>query len=127
MDKVTKRLVTIEFRYYDRPINEDFSGYNTCTITVGVYDTLDEAIEHGNKAIELLSKYFEVRSGDRFMKNHLFGTPKTLVTNCCYPIKNISYFAKITSLHYDNLLATIQKVFEARNRYEQYLKEQEDE
>lgn len=127
MDKVTKRLVTIEFRYYDRPINEDFSGHNTYTITVGVYDTLDEAIEHGNKAIELLSKYFEVRSDDRFMKNHLFGTPNTLVTNCCYPTKNISYFAKITSLHYDNLLDTIQKVFEARNRYEQYLKEQEDE
>lgn len=124
MDKVTKRLVTIEFRYYDRPINEDFSGYNSYTITVGVYDTLDEAIEHGNKAIEILSQYFKFRSEERFRKNYLFGSPKTLVTNST---KYISYFAKITPLYYDNLLDTIQKVFEARDRYEQYLKEQEDE
>ena len=47
--KEPKRLVTIELRYEDRPVNEDVGGYTTRTITIGIYDTLDEAIEQGNK------------------------------------------------------------------------------
>lgn len=124
--KEPKRLITIELRYEDRPVNEDIGGYTTRTITVGIYDTLDEAIEQGNKAIELLSKYFEVRSDDYFVKNALFGMPRTLVSNCCYRTQNITYFAKITPLHFDDLEGAIKEAFAARERYAQYLKDREE-
>lgn len=124
--KEPKRLVTIELRYEDRPVNEDVGGYTTRTITIGIYDTLDEAIEQGNKAIELLSKYFEVRSDDYFDKNALFGMPRTLVSNCCYRTQQIAYFAKITPLHFNDLEVAIKEAFAARERYVQYLKEKDE-
>ena len=124
--KEPKRWVTIELRYEDRPVNEDVGGYTTRTITIGIYDTLDEAIEQGNKAIELLSKYFEVRSDDYFVKNALFGMPRTLVSNCCYRTQQIAYFAKITPLHFDDLEAAIKEAFAARERYKKYQQENQE-
>lgn len=124
--KEPKRLVTIELRYEDRPVNEDVGGYTTRTITIGIYDTLDEAIEQGNKAIEILSKYFEVRSDDYFDKNALFGMPRILVSNCCYRTQQIAYFAKITPLHFNDLEVAIKEAFAARERYVQYLKEKDE-
>lgn len=41
--KEPKRLVTIELRYEDRPVNEDVGGYTTRTITIGIYPTTEEA------------------------------------------------------------------------------------
>ncbi len=124
--KEPKRLVTIELRYEDRPVNEDVGGYTTRTITIGIYDTLDEAIEQGNKAIELLSKYFEVRCDDYFVKNALFGMPRTLVSNCCYRTQQIAYFAKITPLHFDDLEAAVKEAFAARERYKKYQQENQE-
>lgn len=124
--KEPKRLVTIELRYEDRPVNEDVGGYTTRTITIGIYDTLDEAIEQGNKAIELLSKYFEVRSDDYFVKNALFGMPRTLVSNCCYRTQQITYFAKITPLHFNDLEAAVKEAFAARERYKKYQQENQE-
>lgn len=124
--KEPKRLVTIELRYEDRPVNEDVGGYTTRTITIGIYDTLDEAIEQGNKAIELLSKYFEVRSDDYFVKNALFGMPRTLVSNCCYRTQQIAYFAKITPLHFDDLEAAVKEAFASRERYKKYQQENQE-
>ena len=114
-----KEIVTIEFRYYDIPINEDFSGDNTKTITIGIYDTLDEAIKEGNKALETLSKKFEVRANDKFQKIYLFGSPLRLVTNICYKDK-IKFIAKITKFNFDDLNETINETFEALKRYENY-------
>lgn len=127
MNKEPKRLVTINFRYNDRPINEHFSGATERTITIGIYDTLDEAIKYGNEAIKVLSKYFEVRPNDKFAKNYVFGKPNTLVSNCCYPTHGISYFAKITPLYFDDLTDTIQETFKAYERYKQYQQELEEE
>lgn len=126
MKKASKQLVTVELRYEDEPVNEDVGGYKTRTITVGIYDTLDEAIEQGNKAIKLLSKYFEVRSDDYFVKNALFGVPRTLVSNCCYRTQQISYFAKIIPLHFDDLEEAIKEAFAARERYKRYEQENQD-
>lgn len=122
-----KRLVTIEFRYNDCPINEGFSGPTSHTITIGIYDTLEEAMEHGNAALKTLSEYFEVRTDDKFVKSHLFGMPNKLVTNCCYPTHGISYFATITPLYFDDLTETIQETFRAYERYMKYKQEQESE
>lgn len=120
---MTKELLTIEFRYHDRPISDAFSGHTDKTITIGIYDTLEEAIAEGNKCIDILSKHFQVRSDDKFAMKFLFGQPCRLVTNCCYPTKGIEYFAKITQLKFDDLAETINETFEAFERYKNYKNE----
>lgn len=111
--------MTIEFRYHDEP-NDINSVYREKKIAVGIFYTLEEAINEGNRVLEILSKRFEVRPDDKFSKNLLFGTPCRLVTNCCYPTKGISYFAKIVPLKFDDLSDTIGEVFEATERYMAY-------
>lgn len=108
-----KQLLTVEFRYTDaigeRPAHE------TKTVTVGIYDTLEEAVVEGNKLIGVLSHWFEVRADDRFEVNSVIG-PKRLVTNTCYH-KGVQYFAKITALHFDNMETVIDGAFSAASRY----------
>jgi hypothetical protein len=122
-----KYLLDVEFRYHDKPDNNGFGSYPNRTVTIGIYDTIEEAIEEGNKAIAILSKSFEVRSDDKFLLHGLFGCPKNLVTNCCYSTKGIQYFAHIKTLKFDNLEETIKECFDAFERYKQYKKEQSDE
>lgn len=112
-----KELLTIEFRYYDQPEDVTNCVCRSKTITIGVFDTLEEAIEEGNKALEILSKHFQVRPNDKFQFNYLFGAPLRLVTNCCYPTNGIQYFAKITPLKFDDLSDTIKETFDAYERY----------
>ena len=120
-----KELVTIEFRYYDAPACDGLSGYTENRITIGVFDNIDEAIIAGNKAIDELSVNFEVRKDDKFMNNFLFGNPKRLVSNCCYPTNGIQYFAKITPLIFNSLRETIDEAFLASYRYKEYKEKQE--
>lgn len=123
---MTKELLTIEFRYCDIPKSEDFSGYTNKTITIGIYDTLEEAIQEGNKILTVLSKKFEVRSNDKFKLKYLFGFPKRLVTNTSYPTNGIRYFANITKLKFDDLGDTIEEVFKASERYKEYKRSEQD-
>jgi len=74
----------------------------------------------------VLSKSFEVRYDDKFKLKHLFGTPQRLVTNCCYSTKGIQYFAKITSLVFDDLSETIDETFKAAKRYKEFIESEED-
>lgn len=104
-----KELVTIELRYTDN--SSDEPNYKSRTITVGVFDTLEEAIEEGNKAIESMADKFEVREDDKFKKNFLWGSPKRLVTNTCYPTNGVQYFAKIERLSFDDLGNAIEEAF----------------
>ena len=112
-----KELLTIEFRYHGQPEDVTNSVCRNKTITIGIFETLEEAIEKGNKALEILSKHFQVRSDDKFQLHYLFGNPCRLVTNCCYPTNGIQYFAKITPLRFDDLSNTIKETFEAYGRY----------
>lgn len=112
-----KELLTIEFRYHDRPEDITNRVCHNKTITIGIFDTLEEAIKEGNKTLEILSKYFQVRPDDKFQLHYLFGNPQRLVTNCCYPTNGIEYFAKITPLKFDDLLNTIKETFDAYERY----------
>ncbi len=96
----TKELLTIEFRYN---IADD---YKTKTVTIGIYNTIDEAIDEGNKVLNILSKTFEVRADNKFKPNHLWGFPQRLVVNTCCSSNGIEcfeYFAKITLLTFDDL------------------------
>jgi len=88
-----------------------------------MYDTLSEAINEGNKCLNKLSKRFQVRPDDKFKLNHLFGAPKRLVTNTCYPTNGIQYFAKITRMKFDSLEDTIDETFKALERFKNSEKE----
>lgn len=120
---MTKELLTIEFRYHDKPKGEWDSGCPNKTITIGIYETLEEAIVEGNKTLEVLSKTFEVRPEDKFKLKALFGSPQRLVTNCCYSTKGIQYFAKITKLEFSDLTETVEETFKAFDRYLEYKKQ----
>ena len=120
-----KELLTVEFRYHDRPDSCGFGEHPIKKITIGVFDTLKEAVEKGNEVLKTLSeKGFEIRSDDRFKVKGLFGLPERLVSNCCYPTKGIQYFAKITPLKFDDLDSMIQETFDAYERYKFYKTEE---
>lgn len=48
-----KELLTIEFRYHDQPKDVTNSVCRNKTITIGIFDSLEEAIEKGNRAFEM--------------------------------------------------------------------------
>ncbi len=132
---MTKELVTIEFRYHDKPKNEDFSGSETKTITIGVFDTLEEAIIEGNKALEVFEKHFQIHKfpngseakKDRFGKNNgCFGSATRLISPLAYLKTPFDFYAKITKLTYADVEQTILDVLDATKRYREYkISEQE--
>ena len=107
-----KQLLTIEFRYDSVPKYKKFGGYTTKIVTIGIFDTLNDAINSGNDCLKVLSNRFEVRKDDIFSLTTSLGIPGTMVTNCCYPTNGVQYFAKITSLNFDNLEDKINEIFE---------------
>jgi len=123
-----KELVTIEFRYVDKPRSEDFDGHESKTITIGIFDTLDEAIVEGNKALEVFEKHFKLNTAwnrkERFSKNGgCFGSSKRLISNLAYLQTPFSFYAKIERLKYDDVEQTILNVLEARKKYDKYKRE----
>lgn len=126
---MTKELVTIEFRYLDSPRGEWDSTHKNKTITIGVFDNLEEAIVEGNKALEALENNFEFHSfpdgskaeKERFgLSNGCFNSPKKLITDLAYLKTPFSFFAKITKLFYDDIEETINVVLESRKRHLEY-------
>ena len=104
-----KELLTIEFRY-----NAD-GGYRAKKITIGVYNTLEEAVNEGNKTLSTLSSKFKF--SDNFgLHNGCFGYPNRLVTDF-YSHKGIEVFAKIEPLHFDNLADVMDEVLECQDKY----------
>lgn len=123
---MSKELLRIEFRYKDKPDSTGSIPRNKF-ITIGIYDTLEEAVKIGNKLLtEVLSKYFQVRKDDRFSVNGFLGSPERLVSNCCYPTKGVTYFAKITKLDFDNLEDTINNIFDSADKYIEYHNKMDD-
>lgn len=132
---MTKELLTIEFRYRDAPKNEDSSEHKNKTITIGVFDTLEEAIVEGNKILEVLEKHFKIHifpgnreaKKDRFGKNNgCFGTANRLITELAYLQTPFAFFAKIQQLKYGNVEETILEVLEATKRYKEYKLSEKD-
>lgn len=120
-----KYLCTIEFRYTSK--REYSSGGNmhiNKTITIGVYDTIEDAIIQGNKSLEVLENKFKLHSfsdgqnaiKERFSKNGApFGGFRNLVTNLAYLKTPFSFYAKIDTLHHEDLEQTISDVLNDLN------------
>lgn len=133
---VTKELVTIEFRYNDKSRGEHDGGYRNKTITIGVFDTLEEAIVEGNKALEIFERKFDIHTfpdgrkatKDRFSKNGgCFGSANRLITPLAYLQTPFDFYAKITELTYGDVEQTIAEVLEANERYKEFKSSENDE
>lgn len=122
-----KYLVQIEFRYKAMPkytspyASNGYSNYNR-KITIGIFDSMDEAIKQGNESLRVLKTKFSFN--DYFFKNGgVFGTAKTLV--CNFENRNKpQFFAEIKTLHFDDLISVMEDVF---NENEKWLQNKEKE
>lgn len=132
----TKELVDIEFRYYGKPKGDYDSEFKSKTITMGVFDTFEEAVIVGNKLLELLENKFKLHvfpKGDlapkeRFSKTGgCFGYPKRLITNLAYLQTPFEFYARIKSLEYSDAEQTILGVLESINTYKEYKRDEQDE
>lgn len=126
---MTKELVTIEFRYMDN------TGYGNKKITVGVFDTLDEAIIEGNKVLEIFENKFKLHvfpkgysaAKERFSKSGgCFGSANRLITNLAYLQTPFGFYAQIKTLKYGDVEQTISDVLEAIERYKIYKSQEID-
>lgn len=131
-----KFLVTIEFRYSDKPKGEYDCSFKGKTITIGVYDDFDEACVNSNKLLEKLESRFtihtfpdgsEAKRGRLSKNGGCFGGKNILVTNLAYLRTPFEFYVKIQTLHYLDVEETISEVLEAGKRYKEYkIKENED-
>jgi len=98
-----KYLVAVEFRYAGEP---DYTGsaYYAKSLTIGVFESFDDAIEHGNKFLEYMETLFPLSGQkDRFGKtNGPFRSKTTLVSNLGYLKTPFEFYAKITTLNFDD-------------------------
>lgn len=112
-----KELLTVEFRYHVIPKSEYASDFISKTVTIGVYDTLDDAVKEGNIVLEKLSsrfKFFE--SFDTH--NGVFGSATRLVCDCFngYP----QVFCNITQLKYDDICKVMNEAFDSEDKYRKW-------
>lgn len=121
-----KYLVRIEFRYSDAPETEYGSTSKTKMVTIGVYDTFEDACQNGNNLLEVLESKFELHkfpdgrkaSKKRFSKNGgCFGSKNTLVTNLAYLKTPFEFYANIETLKYSPIDGVIEDVVSASKRY----------
>lgn len=120
-----KELLTIEFRYHDVPTGEYDGGSRTKTITIGVFDTIEEAIIAGNKALEVFEEHFKLNTAwnkkRRFSKSGgCFGSTERLITPLAYLQCPFDFYAKITPLKYADVQLTILEVLTATERYKTF-------
>lgn len=110
--------MTIEFRYHEVPKSEYSCEYVSKTITIGVYDTLEEAVKEGNKVLNKLSSKFKFR--DSFgLHNSLFDTATRLV--CDYTTCDVEVFCEIEQLKYeDDISKVMDEVFDSEEKYRKW-------
>ena len=131
-----KYLLTVEFRYSDAPKNPDDYTDKSNKVTIGVYDTFDDACKYGNELLENLESKFPIHTfpdgtkakKDRFSRHGgPFGSKLDIVTDLAYLKTPFNFFAKITTLKYYNVDDTIKDVISATKRYAEYKRSMKDE
>jgi len=107
-----KYLVTIEFRYTFYNKEYDRHDYPSDKITVGIFDSFDDACKNGNSVLEHLEQIYPLHTypnglkakSQRFSKNgDCFGSRKKLVSSLAYLKTPFSFYAKITDLNFTDL------------------------
>lgn len=112
-----KYIVQVEFRY--KAIPKSYSAYaSDCysrKITIGIYDSIDEAIKQGNKSLDVLKAKFSFNNC--FSKNG--GIPGTVYKSVCNFVNRDKpqFFAEIKTLHFDDLASVMEDVFNANEKW----------
>ena len=119
--KKIKELLTIEFRYHAIPKSEYASESESKKITIGVYDTLEDAVKEGNNVLKELSSRFKFRESFG-THNGVFGSATRLV--CDYFNGYPQVFCKITQLKYDDIDEVLSEVFKCEMEYKKWDKQQ---
>lgn len=120
-----KYLLTIELRYSRIPKGHWDGGAVFKHIAVGIYNSYEDAMDKGNADIKkILSKYFQVRSEDKFTKSGLCSG--NLVSNCCYSTDKVSYFYSIKTLNFLDLETEIQTALNESREYKKWLLENKE-
>lgn len=123
-----KYLVRIEFRYSEAPETEDGSTFKNKMVTIGIYDTFEDACQNGNNLLEVLESKFELHqfpdgrrvSKKRFSEDGCFGSKHTLVTHLAYLKTPFEFYAKIETLKYNPIDEVIDNIVGASKRYRNY-------
>ena len=94
-------MVDVEFRYNGKPDKIGCTTYSK-TLTIGIYDTFDDAIDNGNKFLERLELVFIlIGEKERFGKtNGPFRSKTTLISNLGYLKTPFAFYAQITTLNF---------------------------
>ena len=127
-----KFLLTLELRYDDAPESEEERArYVNRLITIGVYETREEANESGNCILEsIMEKKFSLNrhhnGKERFSsRGGCFGTPKYLITELGYLNTPFSFFFKVEKLNFFAVEEEIDKAVAASERFRNYMKNNE--
>jgi hypothetical protein len=114
----SKYLVDIEFRY-------SCPDYWNHSVTIGVYDTFEEACVHGNKLLETLEARFPLHvfpSGKKAEKERFsvnggcFNNKKSLVSNLAYLTTPFAFYAGIRTLKFTDVNETIDDILDKINK-----------
>lgn len=115
-------LVDLELRYTDKPREgSDYGNHMSKTITVGIYNTYEEAVQAGNAmlAAELESRF---PLNKNYMKKNRFGETYTkyLISDLTYLTTPFSFFAHIKKLELSSVGAAIEEAVAAQARYKEW-------
>lgn len=116
----TKYLVQIEFRYSDWDKEEERSKQLSKTVTIGIYDTYEEACKKGNSMLETeLESKFSLNPN--WKKKKRFGETYTgyLISDLAYLETPFSFCAQIVPLEISSVSNMLDKVMESERRYKE--------
>ena len=112
--------VDIEFRYLGWSKEKERATNNSKTITIGVYESYNEAVKAGN---EILEKELETRFplNKNWNKKNRFGDKYTeyLISDLAYLTTPFSFFAHIKKLELGSVSDTIDKVLASEKEYQE--------
>lgn len=118
MSTKTLYLVNIEFRYRDYSKEEDRLTQHSKTVTIGIYNSYEDAKKAGNAMLEKeLESRFPLNK-NRNNKNRFGETyTKYLISDLAYLTTPFSFFASIKELKLDSVGETIETILESEKRY----------
>ena len=131
-DSTKRYLVTFEFRYHIVPTYEPYERESeTKKVTIGVYDSFEEACEKGNNHLIYLESLYKLNPNwnvkERFSKRGgCFGSPKTLISNLAYLQTPFTFYGKIITLDMSPFTDVLSSVINKTNRYQQFKLDNKD-
>jgi hypothetical protein len=121
-------LVDLELRYVDQPRDDrGYPDHVSKTITVGIYDTYEEAVEAGNAMLETeLETRFPLNKN--WNKKNRFGEKYTmyLISDLAYLTTPFNFFAHIKKLEISSISEAVDEALKAGSRYKEWKKKEID-